>query len=352
MISNVVYGIELSDFSNEIKKYRNEYFPELNEIDLSNNTKDVEELLNIPNLLKRLLLGITGEFKNNITLILKVIGISILCVVLKSIQSSFGENGIGEVAFYVCYILIIILIMTSFTNIINQCRDTIDSLSKFMEYIIPIVIGMLAVTGKITTIAIIQPVILTMISLISILLTNIIIPAIFISTVINIISNISEKVNVKRIGTLMNKGSLWLMEIILILFVGVISLEGTLASNVDGLTAKLGRNVVSTTVPVVGKLLGDAVDSVIGGINVTKTAFGTIGIIAIISITIVPLIRTLILMISFGIASAIVEPVTDNRIVKCMSGMSESIKTLFAIMATTMFLFIISVSIIIKVTNI
>ena len=241
--------------------------------------------------------------------------------------------------------------MTSFTSIISICKDTITKLTDFMKILIPVIIGLLIATGNITTVAVLQPLLLTMISIISVLLSNLAIPAIFISTIISVISNISEHVSIKRISDLLKKTALWCLELALVIFVGVLSLEGTLSANIDGITAKTAKTVVSSAVPVVGKLLGDTVDSVMGGISITKNAIGVIGVIVILAITILPLIRTLILMFTFNLASALVEPIADGRIVNCMSGISDTIKILFAIMATTTFLFIIAVTLIIKVTN-
>lgn len=43
------------------------------------------------------------------------------------------------------------------------------------------------------------------------------------------------------------------LGIVLTIFVGVVSLEGTLSSSIDGITAKTGKAVVSSAIPVVGK---------------------------------------------------------------------------------------------------
>lgn len=351
LLFNQTYAVDLTEFTSEIKKYSNEYFPELSDDNLLTAMSSASNSLNTETFIKRILGSITKEFRNNISLIFKVIGIAILCSILKNIQSNLGESGISEIAFYVCYILIVVLIMTSFTSIINVCKSTIVKLSDFMKVLIPVVISLMLVTGNIATVAVVEPILLSMISIITALLSNFVIPAIFISTIINIISNMSEHVNVKKIGETLRKCSLWCMEIALIIFVGVLSLEGTLSANVDGITAKTAKAVVSSAVPVVGKLLGDTVDSVIGGMTITKNALGTVGVIVVVAITILPLIKTLILMFTFNVASALVEPIADGRIVKCMSGIGDSIKILFAIMATITFLFIIAITLIIKVTN-
>ncbi len=351
LIFNYTYAIDLSDFNSEIKKYSNEYFPELKDGNLLDNIATASKNFSVPNILRRVWNSITGEIKNNISLVFKMIGIAVLCSILKNIQTNFGETGISEIAFYVCYLLVIILIMTSFTNIIQICRDTISTLSEFMEILIPVVIGILMATGNIATVAAIQPILLTMIAIITVLLSNFIIPIIFVSTVIHIISNISEHINIKRISEFLKKIALWCMEIALVIFVGVLSLEGSMASSIDGITAKTAKTVVASAVPVVGKLLGDTVDSVMGGMTITKNALGIVGVIVIVAITILPLIKTLILMFTFNLASALIEPIADGRIVKCMAGLGDSIKILFAVMTTTTFLFIIAVTLMIRCTN-
>lgn len=132
---------------------------------------------------------------------------------------------------------------------------------------------------------------------------------------------------------------------------GILSLEGTLSAGVDGVTAKVAKTVVSNSVPVVGKLLGDATDSVIGSISITKNAVGILGIIVIIAITILPIIKTLILMTMFGITSGVCESIADERIAKCLSITADSLKIVFGIMIMVMFLFIIAITLMIKMSN-
>ncbi len=269
---------------------------------------------------------------------------------MKNLQNSYGGT-VSEIAFYVCYMLIILLIVTSFTNITNICIQTIKKLNNFMGLIIPTIITLLVTMGNISTATVMQPVILAMISIISTLISNLIIPVILISTILNLISNISSKVNVEKISTFFKKSVMYILEFIMIIFVGILSIEGSLSANVDGVTAKVAKSVISNSVPVVGKLIGDAADSVIGAVGITKNAIGIIGIIVIIVITIIPIIKAFVLMMLFNLSSAICESIADNRISKCMSLTADSIKTIFGIMIMTVFLFAIAITLMIKVSN-
>lgn len=289
-------------------------------------------------------------FRENIGLLFKIIGIAFLCAILKNLQSSFGGS-VSEIAFYVCYMLIIVLIVTSFTNITSICINSISKLNRFMNVLIPVLITLLMTMGNITTVATLQPILLGMISLITTLVSNLVIPVILVSTVLNLVGNISSQVNVEKLSKFFKKSVMYILEFVMIIFLGILSLEGSLASNVDGITAKVAKTAVSNVVPVVGKLISDATDSVIGGVNITKNAIGVIGILVITLIVISPIFESFILMLLFNLSSAVCETVADSRISKCMTIAADSIKLIFGIMIMILFLFIIAMTLMIKMSN-
>lgn len=340
---------DISTFLNETKQYTADFFPELNSQnlvdELTNGTK-----IDSKNLVNKVINIFIGKIKENAKIIFSIIAVSILCSILKNIQSSFGGN-VSEIAFYVCYLFITILIIASYTDIVSLCKDTITKLNDFMNMLIPLVLGLLVANGSIVSVSILQPILLVMTSTINVIVANVILPIIFISTMMNLIGNISENIKVSKIPKLLQKTCLWCLEFILIIFIGILSIEGTLGANVDGVTAKAAKSIVSTVIPVVGKALSDATDSILGATLITRNAVGIVGMIAIISIVLNPLISALIMMITYNVASALIEPIVDSRISKCMSGMGDSIKIVFALMATVCMLFIISTTIMIKLGN-
>lgn len=301
-------------------------------------------------IIKKVLNLILNEFKENSDLLFKIIGITFICAILKNLQNSYGGN-VSEIAFFVCYMLIIVLIVSTFSNISSICIKSVNKLNNFMELIIPVLITLLVAMGSISTATILQPVILGMISIISILISNLVIPIVMISTILNLISNISSQVNVDKISGFLKKSVMYLLEFSMIVFVGLLSLEGSLAAGVDGMTSKITKTVISNAVPVVGKLISDTADSVIGGVNITKNAVGVIGILIILVVTISPIIKSFILMMLFNLTSAICDSIADSRISKCMSATADSMKLIFGIMIMISFLFIIAITMIIKMSN-
>ena len=149
------------------------------------------------------------------------------------------------------YILIVTIIMGNFTEIIKLVQDTANNLIGFMNLLVPLLMTLMIYTGNITTSGVLEPIILFIINFIGNMIQNIIIPLVIVFTSLIIISKISEEVQVIKIAKFLKSGIVWFLGIVLTIFVGIVSLEGTMSASVDGITAKATKAVVSSAVPVV-----------------------------------------------------------------------------------------------------
>ena len=162
------------------------------------------------------------------------------------------ENGeVSKIVYYVQYVLIVTIIMANFTDILKSVKDTIENLVGFSGSLVPLLVTLMTYTGSITTTAVIEPILLFMIEFIANLIKTLVIPIISIITVLIIISKITDKVQISKLGNFLKSSVVWALGIILTIFVGVVSLEGSLTSSVDGLTAKTAKAAVSSLIPIV-----------------------------------------------------------------------------------------------------
>ena len=228
---------------------------------------------------------------------------------LKSISEGLENKSISQIIYYVQYILIVTLIMINFTDVINMVKNSINSLVAFSNTLIPLLITLILTTGSIASANILQPILLFLITFIGNFINGIIMPFILISTSLSIVSKISDRIQLDKLSKFFKSSVIWILGVVLTLFVGVLSMEGTLSSSVDGITAKTAKAAVSGFIPVVGKILGDAVDTVIGCTSILKNTVGIVGVVVIIGICILPIIKLVILMTTYYIGSAICEPI-------------------------------------------
>ena len=112
-------------------------------------------------------------------------------------------------------------------------QDTTINLVAFMNILIPLLITLMISTGSIATSGILEPIILFTINFIGNMIQTFIIPLILIFTSLVIISKLSESIKIDKLSKFLKSGIVWFLGIVLTIFVGIISLEGTMSSSVD-----------------------------------------------------------------------------------------------------------------------
>lgn len=291
------------------------------------------------------------EIKENISLMIKILVVVIIHSIVKSISENLGNDSTSKVIYFLQYIIIATFILDSFSSIINLTKNTIQDLVSFMQLLIPLMITLMLITGQFAFANIVQPILLLMMNFIGEFVIIFIIPLVMICMVLAVVSNFSKEISVDKLSKFIKKSTLWILGIVLTIFVTTLSLEGTLGGSVDALTAKTAKAVVSDFIPVVGKLIGDTAETIIGCSKVLKTSVGIIGVIVLFSIVIVPLVKIGVLWFSFKLTACLCEIVADERIVKLIEQISDCYKILLGILVAISVMLIVGITIVLKATS-
>ncbi len=349
ILNNQIETFGISKFLNASKQYTEEVFPDLDIMNLFNNSLsgNITNVFSLQNIGKIFL----NEINLAISLLISILIIIIIHSVFKAIVENLGNSSFSQVIYFVQYLIIATVTINYFLTVLEVTKDAISNVTNFINLLIPLLMTLMLTTGTITTATAIQPILIFMISFIGNFINLYLIPLLLISISISIVSNLSDKVQIEKFSKFFKSSIVWILGIILTIFTCTLSLEGTLTSSVDGLTAKTAKAVVSNFIPVVGKIMGDTVDSVIGCGNILKNAVGIIGVIIIIGIVTVPIIKVLVMWFSFKLTAAVCEVVADVKIVKLLEQVADSYKILLAILFSVSVMFIIGITLVIKITN-
>ncbi len=342
-------SLNISSFLKEAQKYTSSVYDDINMGELF--TSALTGKIDNEKILKAIISIFGKEIVSSINVLGSVIIIIVIHSILKSISEGLENKSISHITYYVQYILIVTLIMTNFVQVVTMVKESVQNLVGFMDCLIPILMTLVLTTGSIASASMLQPILLFIITFIGNFINSFILPLVLVSTALGIVSKISERVQVDRLSKFFKSSVVWILGVILTLFVGLVSLEGTLSSNVDGITAKTTKAAVSSFIPVVGKILGDAVDAVIGCSSILKNALGIIGVVVIIGICIAPIIKLTILMIIYYLGAAVCQPIADEKIIKLLEQMGDTFKTLLAILSSISVMLIIGVTLVVKISN-
>ncbi len=146
IISSQMEALNISSFIKEGEIYTKDVFPDM---DLNNflNSAIKGEIDN-KSILENILSLFGGEILNAISLLGSILIVIIIHSILKSFSDNLNNNGIGQIAYYVEYILIVTLIMSNFSNIINMIKDAISNLVGFVNCLVPILLALMSATRK------------------------------------------------------------------------------------------------------------------------------------------------------------------------------------------------------------
>ena len=339
----------ISGFIKEAQNYTGDF---LEDIDLNNILNQaIQGKVDNKTIFQKILKLLGTEINTSLRTLISILVIIVIHGILKSITDSLENKNISQIIYFVQYILIVTLIMSNFTEIINLVKNTANDLVGFINMLMPLLLTLMIYTGSIATSSVLEPVILFAINLIGNLIKDILIPVVFIIVIFSIISKISDRIQIEKLSKFLRSSVVWGLGVILTIFVGVVSLEGTLSSSIDGITAKTAKTAVSTVIPVVGKILGDVVDSVLGCGIILKNAIGIVGVIIVIGICIMPIIKIAILCIMYSLASAIIQPIADDKIVKILDEMGGVFKLLLGILCSLSVLLIVGITLVVKISN-
>ncbi len=349
VINSQMDSFNISSFIDEANKYSNNILKDIDIHELLNNA--IKGEVDTNQLLKNIFPLLGTEIKEALKVMGSILIIVLIHSVLKSISDNLNNKSVAQITYYVQYILIATVIMTNFSSIITLSKEAVGNMISFIQLLFPLLMTLMLASGSVVSVNLVQPIILFIINLISNIFQSIIIPIILVGTALAIVSKISDRIQIDKLSKFLKSSSVWVIGILLTIFVGVLSIEGTLGSSVDGITAKTAKAAVSSFIPVVGKVLGDAVDTVIGCSAILKNAIGIVGVIVVIAICITPILKLAIITIIYHLTAALCEPIADSKIVSLITQMADTFKILLAILCSISVMLIIGITLVINISN-
>ncbi|WP_234120065.1 stage III sporulation protein AE [Clostridium hydrogenum] len=303
--------------------------------------------ISFENLAKAMITYSVRDIVASIRLISMLIVICIICALLTNFQKAFSSESVTNIAYFACYSIIIIILARSFYSGVSEARSSIEDATNMMNTLVPVLFMLLAGTGNVVQSTLLDPVILIAISISSNIFKNILIPLITMIFVLQFVNSISEDYKVDQLSKLLKQVVLWIQGIVMTIFIGIITIRGINSKSIDQVTSKTAKYAVDNFVPVVGKCLSDAISTVVGYSGLVKNAIGTIGLIILIVMLLFPIIKIFILAFLHKLTAALVQPISDKRLVECIANVGDALILIASCVIGISVMFFIMIAIII-----
>lgn len=335
----------------KLNKEAGEYLPRLTLDDVLKSFTDEEVDLKFKAILRGLLEYLFKEIVINFELLGKLIILAVITAILKTFQNSFARQNISRLVNGIVYLVLVIIALNSFKIAINIGQQAIDDMVSVMQAILPTLLTLLVAVGNITSAAFFQPITFLVVNLLSVLIKNIIFPLVLFAATLSVVNSISDNFNVSGLAKLIREVSIGLLGAFLTIFIGVLVVQGAVGAVSDGVTIRTAKYLSGAFVPVIGGIFADALDMVIGGSLLIKNALGVLGVIIIFLFCTFSVIKIVALIFIYKFARAVIQPISDSKIVVCLNDLANDLILVFASVLSVALMFFIMLTILIGVAN-
>ncbi len=289
------------------------------------------------------------ELAANAHLMGKLLFLAVLCALLQNLQNSFEHSAISLLAYSICYIFLAVIALTAFYNAMALARDTVGNMVGFMEALLPLLISLLAGVGAVTTAALFTPLMLFVVSTVSIVVKDVVLPLFFLAAVLQCVNFLSDRYQVSNLCGLFRQAGMVVLGLTMVVFVGVITVQGVAGGVADGVALRTAKYATATFIPVVGKMFADTVEMVMGASLLLKNAIGLFGIATVFTLCALPLIKLASLIVVIKLAGALVQPMGDEKMAKCLDGMGDNLMLVFGGVLAVAVMFFLTITMIVGI---
>lgn len=290
------------------------------------------------------------EFNSSKAGMIHILLIAFIAAIFHNFSSVFQNNQVSELSFYVLYMLLVTISLEGFRVLIDSVSCGIADMLDFLKLLGPIYFLAVAIaTGSATSIAFYHLILFT-IYIVEMLILNVILPIIQIYVIVRILNEITSEEILSKFAELLQTIIVWSLRTLLAAVFGINVIQGILNPAID----LVKRSILTGgggSLPVIGNVVEGVTEIVLGTAVLIKNGIGLAGAIVCIGICISPVIQMTIISLMYKIMAALIQPVSDKRMVGCLSSMSDGASLLLRILVTSCTLFLISIAMVAATTS-
>lgn len=255
----------------------------------------------------------------------------------------FQNQSVSQISFCMIYMILFLILMASFRNCMEITRGVLKNMRDFMTVLAPAYFLAMTFTSYISSAGIYYEFILLLISGIRWFMDACILPCIEIYVLLVLVNYLSKDARLSGLSELVSMAVGWSLKAALALVMGFHMIQGLISPAADAFrSSSVSRSI--EMVPGVGDAGSSVTDMVLGSAVLIKNGIGAAALVALLFLCLIPLIKLGVIMAAYYVLSAVLQPVSDERITGCLTGMGNGVKLLFRAVFTVLALFLLTVA--------
>ena len=208
------------------------------------------------------------------------IGIMLLCTVTEGFRFGLAEKRLLTVQNAVGAVCVCTAVIMPLGSLIYKTSEIINGAAGFMLLYVPVLAGLLLTSGRETTAAAYYGSMMTFGNFVSAVSSKIVIPLMNVFLALSLTSAVSPKLSFGSLCGSLYKTAKQVLVFVMSVFVTVTSIQTIVTSSMDNVSKRTIRFALGSFVPVVGNVVGEAITTFNGSLDMLRAGAGVFVIIA------------------------------------------------------------------------
>lgn len=229
-----------------------------------------------------------------------------------------------------------------------SAAETVSVCSVFTSASIP-VFGALTVSGGFpVSSAFMSGYMVALSEVLSLLASSVLVPIACIALAFSAVGAFVPEIKTEKTASAIRSFAIWGVGGALALYLTFIGIQSGITSSLDGLAKKTVNVTVSSVIPVVGKIISDASDTVLGAAELIKSGFGGFSLVVILLIFAKPLLSAVAWAAALRIADFAAASFGEDGISSLTGAAQKTVTVLIAVLASVAVALTVSVAVIVR----
>jgi len=291
------------------------------------------------------------EVVANLRLLTGLLVLAVMGALMQNLQASFLSSDSVDISVACCLLMLLHLSIKAFQLAVTAGTKAVDAMMSLMYALLPLLTTALAAVGGMTSAAVMHPIFIAAVGLMGMLVQKVVFPLLQVTVALGIAGNLFPDFPVKRLAGLVERTAGLLLGTAFVAFTAVVAARGMLAPVADGVTMRAAKYLGGKIVPILGNTFSQALEVAVGGSLLIKNGLGVLGLSAIILIAAFPLIKILALVFIYRIVTAVIEPISDSRLVAAMASCGSVLTIVFVAVLISAVIFLLIITLLVGMGN-
>ena len=330
---------ELEDLQSSLS---DEVLDDLNGLGVESYTDISSDTLSFSDVMQLITDKLTENAASPLSVCAAVTAIILICSVLEVYKDSLRRTAMQEVMEAVSVTAITAALIAPVLSLINSAVSVIGAAADIMILYIPLLVSLLAFSGKLISSAGYYGALMTASQGVSQLSSRFISPLLSLCLALSVSSSLTNKIRLKGFSTLLSKLIKWTLAFSMSIFSAVLTVKSFITNSYDSVSSRAVQFSLSSFIPVVGTAVSQAYKTISGSVNMLRAGVGVF-VIAALMVTFLPItLKTILFLISVNVSKAVGEAVGADTVTDLLSSVSDVLTILIAVIVSVITVFIIS----------